>query len=330
MDNENKIAVQTSKGFPLNVFFHGPQEDVKKHPVILTVHDIGSNHTSFHPFIYHSSMQEVRKRASFIEVDILGQGENDPALPTQNYRFPSLQELGESLVSVLDAFNVHYVIGLGEGAGANILARFAMAYPVRCMGLCLIHCTSTTAGVMEYFKDKIISWKLDSGMNPTAEQYLIFHKFGSEIEAQDSKEGREELIQSYAEALKKRINPQNLRYFLESFLNRTDISTRLEKDLTVDCLLVTATKGSHLHTIHTMHSFMNKQKSSLLQINEVGDVINEAPEKLAEGFIFFLKGTGYIPALPMPHSQHGRASRISMVDADKPDMRRYSRDELNL
>lgn len=68
-----------------------------------------------------------------------------------------MQMIAEDLVTVLDKLNVNLVIGLGEGAGANILARFGMAYPDRCMGLILIHCTSTTAGVMEHFKDKVIS-----------------------------------------------------------------------------------------------------------------------------------------------------------------------------
>ncbi len=63
--------------------------------------------------------------------------------------------MGHGLVEVLDALQLDYVIGLGEGAGANILARFGMEHPQRCLGLILIHCTSTAAGVMEYFRDKV-------------------------------------------------------------------------------------------------------------------------------------------------------------------------------
>ena len=39
-------------------------------------------------------------------------------------KFPSLQELGEDLVTILDQLDIQFVVGLGEGAGANILARF--------------------------------------------------------------------------------------------------------------------------------------------------------------------------------------------------------------
>ena len=35
-----------------------------------------------------------------------------------------VQELGQDLVCVLDQLKVKFVVGLGEGAGANILARW--------------------------------------------------------------------------------------------------------------------------------------------------------------------------------------------------------------
>lgn len=72
-----------------------------------------------------------------------------------SFQFPDMRTIGHGLVDILDALSITYVIGLGEGAGANILARFGMDYPERSLGLILIHCTSTVAGVMEYFRDKV-------------------------------------------------------------------------------------------------------------------------------------------------------------------------------
>lgn len=40
--------------------------------------------------------------------------------------FPSLQELGEDLVCVLDKCDVRTCVALGEGAGAVIVCRFAV------------------------------------------------------------------------------------------------------------------------------------------------------------------------------------------------------------
>lgn len=74
-----------------------------------------------------------------------------------SFNFPSLQMLGEDLVTILDFLHVKYVIGLGEGAGANVLARFGLAHASRLVGLILINCTGSAASVIENFKNKVSS-----------------------------------------------------------------------------------------------------------------------------------------------------------------------------
>ncbi len=53
---------------------------------------------------------------------------------------------------MLDNLRVKMVIGLGDGAGANIFARFAAIHGPRCLGVVLINPTSTPATFMEQFK----------------------------------------------------------------------------------------------------------------------------------------------------------------------------------
>lgn len=72
-----------------------------------------------------------------------------------SFVYPSLKTLGEDLVTVLDFLHVKYIIGLGEGAGANVLARFGLAHPARCLGLILINCTGSAASVLQSFKTKV-------------------------------------------------------------------------------------------------------------------------------------------------------------------------------
>jgi hypothetical protein len=81
------------------------------------------------------------------------------------------------LVTVLDFLHVKYIIGLGEGAGANVLARFGLAHPSRCLGLILINCTGSSASVLQTFRTKFISWKSDEVAH-SAEDFLLYHKFG--------------------------------------------------------------------------------------------------------------------------------------------------------
>ncbi len=44
----------------------------------------------------------------------------------------------------------------------------------------------------------------------------------------------------------------------------------------MDALLVTGAKASHLHTVYTTHKSMNKKKTTLLVVDNVGDVMAEA------------------------------------------------------
>lgn len=294
-----------------NVYIQG---DLKhSHCVILTVHDLGCNHNSWKSFLEHESMTSIATRASFIHVDIPGQEDSAPDLP-HDYVFPSMQSLGEDLVCVLDQLDVKNVVGLGEGAGANILARFAMAQPKRVMGVCLIHCTGTTAGFMESLKDKVIGWKLDHiGMNPTAEAYLVLHRFGS-FEKAENKEELNRVLSTFHENLHSRLNSRNLNKYVQSFMKRTNITDSIQK-ITCPVLMVTGDKASFNHTVHRLHGFMsqklNKGKIELLEVEGVANVVEEKPEKLAESFLYFCQGLGVIGGVPMP-----RMSRSGSVDTD--------------
>lgn len=328
--------VSTSNCGDLLVHIQGSIQHANNKAVFLTVHDMGSNHVEFIKFVDHPAMAEVKERSVFIHVVLPGQEDNAADLPA-SFQFPDMKTITYGLVEVLDALRVQYVIGIGEGAGANILARFGMDHPQRCLGLILIHCTSTVAGVMEYFRDKLINWKLaNMGMNPTAEQYLVFHKFGYSLEQQlESSENKEKVIQEYQHKLHRSINPRNLRRYVETFLNRTDLSEVLESKLTTNVMLVAGSLASHLHTVHTMASHMDKTKSTLVIIDGIGDVLLEAPDKFAQNLVLFVQGLGKLSSLPTCRSrttsqgsegvEEGRRYRsMSMEEYDVPNVRRLS------
>lgn len=333
----SKHIVETKLCGPLTVFVQGDVSVHEKKVVFLTVHDMGCNHTSFLDFVDHPTMKDVKERSVFIHVNVPGQEDNANVL-ADSFTFPSMQQLGEGLEQVLDHFNVQLVVGLAEGAGANIMARFGMACPNRLLGMLLVHCTSTKAGIMEHFNDKFMNWKLSSvGHNPSAEQYLVFHRFGSQLD----KEGmdpstREKLIGEFQEHLKTKINPKNLKRYVECFLERTDISA-LIKDLKVETLLMTGAKASHNHTVNTMHQHMNPAKTSIMTLNDIGDVLIEAPEKLADTLLLFCKGLGVLTTVQNPMRRLSNVSTdssgvgvarsnrsMSMDDYDKPNLRRLS------
>ncbi|XP_023225591.1 uncharacterized protein ZK1073.1-like [Centruroides sculpturatus] len=334
---EKRMEVVTQKYGKLSVYIQGDLDNLEKKAVFLTVHDIGSNHSAFHEFVNLPCMTEIKQRSVFVHVDIPGQEDHAPDLPN-DFVFPTIQVLGEDLVCVLDQLKIKLVVGFGEGAGANVLVRFALAHPSRVLGLVLIHCVATGVGMMEYVKDKIMNWKLQNqGMHPSAEQYLVLHKFGAQLELVDNKE---KLIQDYTEKLKKRINPRNLRRYVEAYMNRKDIMGLIEAHLReMDVLLVSGSKAAHAQSVQFMYGRMDKKKTSMLKVDSVGDVLAEAPDKLAQSLLLFVKGLGFLTSVTLPGVERqkthppvhpkslgavGRRRTLSMEDYDMPRLRRTS------
>ncbi|XP_005106766.1 uncharacterized protein ZK1073.1 isoform X1 [Aplysia californica] len=315
--------------------------------IILTVHDLGCNHSMWTNFLSSPAMEEINRRGAFIHVDVPGQEDEAPDLPAEYppkhksglnvcYTFPSMQSLGEDLVCVLDQLDVKQVIGVGEGAGANIVARFAMAQPERVLGCVLIHCTGTTAGVMESLKDKVMNWKLEQiGMNPSTEAYLCLHRFGSatpEFEKAENKEQLTRVIEFFQQSLRSKINPKNLKRFVQAFMKRSNIAEHVNK-FKCRVLMVTGSKASFNHTVHNLFSRMrerlDKQDCEILEVDGVANVLEEKPERFAESLLYFLQGMGLVGGVPMPRVQRsssidstgtppGRTRSMSMEEADMP------------
>jgi len=100
------------------------------------------------------------------------------------------------------------------------------------------------------------------------------------------------------------------------------------------------TKGSYGSTVANLHALMDKQKTQLLKIDDVGDVMNEAPEKVAQSILLFCKGQGLLTSVAMPGIERTRTCSggegdapaaqllrqrtMSMEEYDKPNIRRLS------
>ncbi|CAG0922133.1 unnamed protein product [Notodromas monacha] len=262
-------------------------------------------------------LQDERAQSNFLNVP-------------HRFVFPTLQVLAEDLVTVLDFLHLKYAVLIGEGAGANVATRFAMAYPARTLGVILIHPTSTVAGIMENVKDKFINWQLTNvGMTPTAEQYLVYHRFG---ESQDADQ-----IALYSKTYLN--HPSN-----KASTARTDVSHSLKEKLEADALLITGAKSSYKHSVSTMLSNMNPAKSQMIQIEGVGDALNEAPEKVSQSLLLFAKGLGLLSSVTMvgverqrtfssgsnasddgnPACIPRRNRSMSMEEYDRPNLKRLT------
>lgn len=77
-------------------------------------------------------------RAIFLHVALPGQTPGSVDLGN-DYNFPTMDAIGLQLVTVLDHLRVKQVVGLGDGAGANIMLRFGMHHPTRVHGIIAIN-----------------------------------------------------------------------------------------------------------------------------------------------------------------------------------------------
>ncbi|XP_055353608.1 uncharacterized protein ZK1073.1-like isoform X2 [Paramacrobiotus metropolitanus] len=324
LDNDQLqiVTVRTRHCGEVDLHVLGDVSNVGHKPVFLTVHDFGSNATSFNNFLLHPSMAEVRPKSVWLNFELPGQGTNAPELPV-SFKFPTLDEVAEDLAEVLHQLKIECVVGFGEGAGANILCRFAMAYPTKISGLILVHPTATSAGFMEWAKEKLVQWNVNM-INPTAEEYLVMYKFGSEVENSEASD-RQRLIQQYIQEIRNQMNHKNMFAYMDAFHKRADFSSQLRSNLKCDCLIICGSKGSFLHTVQTMHTHMNPQNSTFVKIDDVADALLEAPEQVTRNLLLFVKGLGMLTTVYTPaerasvqvNASHERR-RISMHEADTP------------
>ncbi|XP_036331849.1 uncharacterized protein ZK1073.1 isoform X4 [Rhagoletis pomonella] len=336
---ERKYLVNTDKSGELTVTVQGDLTQQEKRAVFITVHDLGCNHNSFQEFVSSPCMTEIKERSCFIHIDVPGHADNADPLP-DNFQFPSLQTLGEDLITVLDFLHVKYVMGLGEGAGANVLARFGLAHPSRVLGLVLINATGSAASVLQSFKTKLIQWKNDD-IAQSAESFLMYHKFGHVMEQLvGDNPDKEKIVTEYQKRLHSTLNSKNVGLYVKAFMSRKDLTL---KGCKIDVILITGMLSPYASMVEKLHKDVEKEKVTILKIERAGDVLADAPAKVAQSILLFCKGQGILTSVVMPGVDRGRAystssggsmdgqngsrklSRgISMEDYDKPNIRRLS------
>ncbi|XP_034936596.1 protein NDRG3 isoform X1 [Chelonus insularis] len=283
-------------------------------PAILTYHDLGLNYiSSFQAFFNYIDMRVLLENFCVYHVNAPGQEEGAPTL-SEDYVYPTMDELAEQLLFVLGHFGLKSVIGFGVGVGANILARFALAHPNKVNALCLINCVSTQAGWIEWGYQKLNVRHLRSqGMTQGVLDYLMWHHFGRGTE-----ERNHDLVQVYTNYFERKVNPINLALFIDSYVRRTDLNITRELDptrkkegstLSVPVINITGALSPHVDDTVTLNGRLDPTNSSWMKISDCGMVLEEQPGKVSEAFRLFLQGEGYAaPLSPLKMADYRLAS----------------------
>ncbi|NXU46944.1 NDRG4 protein, partial [Drymodes brunneopygia] len=181
-------------------------------PAILTYHDVGLNHKlCFNTFFNYEDMQEITKHFVVCHVDAPGQQAGASQFP-QGYQYPSMDQLAAMLPSVVQHFGFKYVIGIGVGAGAYVLAKFALIFPDLVEGLVLMNIDPNGKGWIDWAAAKL------SGLTSTLPDIVLSHLF-----SQEELMNNTELVQSYRQQIGSVVNQFNLQLFLNMYNSRRDL-----------------------------------------------------------------------------------------------------------
>uniref|UniRef100_A0A8D3D1R7 Protein NDRG1 n=1 Tax=Scophthalmus maximus TaxID=52904 RepID=A0A8D3D1R7_SCOMX len=262
-------------------------------PVILTFHDVGLNHkTCFETLFNHEDMQEIIKHIPVCHVEAPGQHEGAKTLPTA-YTYPTMDQLSEALPAVLKHFGLRSVIALGVGAGAYILAKFALNHPDQVDGLVLININPNAEGLIDSVANKITEW------THTLPDTVIAHLFGKE-EIQTN----HDLIATFRHHITTTMNQSNV----ERPVPEENINFRTLKCST---LLVVGDNSPAVEAVVDCNSKLNPTKTTLLKVTR------PLPAKVTEAFKYFIQGMGYMSSAGMTRLRSRTTSSSSISTEEK-------------
>ncbi|XP_046755518.1 protein NDRG4 isoform X4 [Gallus gallus] len=258
-------------------------------PAILTYHDVGLNHKlCFNTFFNYEDMQEITKHFVVCHVDAPGQQAGASQFP-QGYQYPSMDQLAAMLPSVVQHFGFKYVIGIGVGAGAYVLAKFALIFPDLVEGLVLMNIDPNGKGWIDWAAAKL------SGLTSTLPDTVLSHLFSQEELVNNT-----ELVQSYRQQIGSVVNQFNLQLFLNMYNSRRDLDINRPgtvpnaKTLRCPVMLVVGDNAPAEEGVVECNSKLDPTNTTFLKMADSGGLPQVTqPGKLTEAFKYFLQGMGY-------------------------------------
>uniref|UniRef100_A0A8C6TGJ8 NDRG family member 4 n=1 Tax=Neogobius melanostomus TaxID=47308 RepID=A0A8C6TGJ8_9GOBI len=264
--------VETPYGM-LHVVIRGAPKGNK--PAILTYHDVGLNHKlCFNTLFNNEDMQEITKHFVVCHVDAPGQQVGASQLP-QGYQYPTMDQLAGMLPTVVQHFGFKSIVGIGVGAGAYVLAKFALIFPDQVEGLVLLNIDPNGKGWIDWAASKVNSDRPDHHTDDYEE--LVSNT---------------ELVQSYRQQINNNINQFNLHLFWNMYNSRRDL------DMNRGALNAKTLKCP-----------------VMLVVGDNAPAEEGVPAKLTEAFKYFLQGMGYMPSASMTRLARSRTASLTSASS---------------
>jgi hypothetical protein len=271
-------------------------------PAIFTYHEAGVNYvTCFGIFLKSLEVSDLLQYFCVYHVTAPGQ---QRGAPLWSGSYPNITNLAEQVFEVVRHYKLSYLVGLGVGLGANVLARFAMLYPDIVRGLVLIRLSPSEAkvSIRDWITTKMSEWVLKHGFSGEKLADIIADKFGRSSEIAG-------IFHRYHDRMHLQTLP-NVCLILTEYNNRSSISEELVELLKCNCLFITEEGTSQARNIEEIVSKMDHSKVNILSLKTTGDhpMLEEHLAKIATALRLFMQGLGFASSLGLlqPESSVGK------------------------
>ncbi|XP_036303642.1 protein NDRG2 isoform X3 [Pipistrellus kuhlii] len=254
------------------------------------------------PLFQSGDMQEIIQNFVRVHVNAPGMEEGAPVYPV-GYQYPSLDQLADTIPCILQYLNFSSIIGVGVGAGAYILSRYALNHQDTVEGLVLINIDPNAKGWMDWAAHKL------TGLTSSIPEMILGHLF-----SQEELSGNSELIQKYRNIITHAPNIENIELYWNSYNNRRDLNFERGGDITLKCpvMLVVGDQAPHEDAVVECNSKLDPTQTSFLKMADSGGQPQlTQPGKLTEAFKYFLQGMGYMASSCMTRLSRSRTASLT-------------------
>ncbi|KAK6151919.1 hypothetical protein DH2020_014554 [Rehmannia glutinosa] len=204
---------------------------------------------------------------------------------------PSVDDLANQVVEVLNYFRLGAVLCMGVMAGAYILSLFAMKYRERVLGLILVSPLCKAPSWTEWLCNKVMSNLLYYyGMCGLLKDCLLYRYFSKEVRG-SAEVPESDIVQACRELLDERQSINVLR-FLKAIDRRPDITDGLKTLRCRTLIFVGDDSPFHSEALH-MAANLDRRYSALVEVQACGSMVTEEqPHAMLVPMEYFLMGYG--------------------------------------
>ncbi|KAK6941409.1 NDRG protein [Dillenia turbinata] len=279
--------IQTGRG-SISVIVYGDQDK----PALITYPDIALNHVSCFQGLFFCPEAATLLLHNFCIYHISPPGHELGAAPIcPDDPVPSVDDLADQILEVLNFFGLGAVMCMGVTAGAYILSLFAVKYRERVLGLILVSPLCKAPSWTEWLCNKLVSNLLYYyGMCGLVKEYLLKRYFSKEVRG-SIEVPESDIVQACRRLLDER-QSGNVMQFLEAINERPDISEGLKRLKCRTLIFVGEFSPFHTEALH-MTSKLDRKQSALVEVQACGSMVTEEqPHAMLIPMEYFLMGYG--------------------------------------